>query len=230
MNIDLKIIQSDKILNFIRNFDDNDLDNLCEVSLDRKYIDKLIYDTKIGTNLKLTLAEFLLNRILLKIFVELLSDDDICIGLNKFKKLKIVPDNKKIQLYIYKFDITDFSFESTDMDNNTRQYSFYYQIKDLVFEDQDILIKGRFDINVTVDYCPEAIKDDFEPIEDKDFEHYNVSYDIFNDIRYNRYITKENSIEDEKKIIDAKLTILNKIVKAYIEDDEIIRSLVKIIV
>ena len=207
-----KILNSDKLLPFIQDIDDNKLDEINEVSLSTFNDD--IDDIKNPLIVR-GIWEKGLNRKLSSIFINLLKNEDSYVSLHREAYMTLHLDNKdNIEITVLDFFINDYNFEATDRDNNVREYTFYYMIKDYSAEDNQILIKGRFDFDVSIMLLDnEEIKDeelfDENIVDDQDY--FELTYDVTNKIFFNNYITEDYNNDNFEEIIDREVMLLKAI-------------------
>ena len=123
-----------------------------------------------------------------------------------------VDPNDNIVILIYDFFLNDYNFERTDLDNNNREYTFYYSIRDNSAEDNSELIKGRFDLDVSVMYInPESYEDITGDKADYDRDCYEAVYDISNKIFFNKYITEDYDNDDIDMIMGKEVMLLKAV-------------------
>ena len=214
----------DPILPFVSNITESDIDQMNEVSLST--FNKNIDD--IGNSVVVRgLWEKGLNRKLSSIFINLIKNDDAYIALHQDGYTTVHVDKKdNIVINILDFFENDYNFENTLKDNNTREYTFYYSIIDNSVEDNGILINGRFDLDVLMMYISyENYKNYINENDDYDdnIDCFEISFEIFNKIHFNRYITEDygNTTEDELDKVICKETKLLKSIFNKLNVDKI---------
>lgn len=217
-----KILDSDKLLVFIKEVDSKYLDQINEVSLS-------IFDSSIDSinpNIIRGLWEKAFNRKLSEIFFNILKNDETYVALYKDGYTTIHTDvDDNIVITILDFFVKDYNFETTDRDNNTREYTFYYSITDLSAEDNRELIKGRFDIDLSVMFINQ---DDYADIIDEDeidpeLDCYEVIIDITNKIFFNKYITEDYNNDNLDQVINKEVMLLRSIFNDL--DDKLILNI-----
>lgn len=203
-------VLADRLLPFIYDISESNIDEMNEVSIST--FDKGIDDIKNPVAVR-TLWEKGFNRKLTSIFVNIIKNQDAYVALMKDGYTTIHVDQKdNIVITIYEFFMNDYNFERTDLDNNTREYSFYYCIKDESAEDNQELLKGRFDLDISVMYIdPESYEDITEDEVDYDQDCYEITYDISNKIFFNKYITEDYDNDDLDMILGKEVMLLRSI-------------------
>lgn len=201
---------SDRLLPFVYDITEGNIDEMNEVSIGtfEKGVDDI--DNPLVVR---GIWEKGLNRKLTSIFVNIIKNKEAYVDLMKTGYLTIHVDPKNnIIIYIYDFFMNDFNFERTDLDNNTREFTFYYSIKDESAEDNPELLKGKFDLDVSVMYInPESYEEITNDVVDTNQDCYEVSYDISNKIFFNKYITEDYDNDDFEMIMNKEVMLLKAI-------------------
>jgi hypothetical protein len=198
---------SDRLLPFVYDITEDNIDEMNEVSIST--FDKGIDDINNPAAVR-TLWEKGFNRKLTSIFVNIIKNQDAYVALMKDGYTTIHVDPKdNIVITIYEFFMNDYNFERTDLDNNTREFTFYYSIKDDSAEDNPELLKGKFDLDISIMYIdPESYEDITQDEVDYDQDCYEITYDISNRIFFNKYITEDYDNDDFDMIIRKEVMIL----------------------
>ena len=207
-----KKVKSDKMLYFIRELTEEDIDEINEVNLgtfENPELDKL----KSGYMVR-ELWEKGFNRKLTSLFTDLLRDDKNYRDLLNDIEIKIsLNDIKSLSLFITDFSVHSYQFELSESTNNNREYSFYYYIYE---EDRDTnpkLLSGRFDLDISVMYISSEDYKDFSS--DTDVENlekcYELIYNVTNKIFFNKYITEDYVNDDYDQVISKEICILRHI-------------------
>ena len=207
-----KVLNSDKLLPFIQDISESKIDEINEVTLGT-FNDDI---NNISNSLIVrSIWEKGLNRKLSSIFINLLKNENSYVSLHREGYMTLHLDKKdNIEITILDFFMNDYNFERTDKDNNIREYTFSYMIKDYSAEDNQILIKGRFDLDVSIMLLDnEEIKDEelFDEEIDDEQDYFELTYDISNKIFFNKYITEDYNNDDFEEILDKEVMLLKAI-------------------
>lgn len=221
---------SDKFLPFINDITEANMDEMNEVSITT--FDKSIEDINNPLIVR-GLWEKGLNRKLTAIFINILKNQNAYASLmtNGLTTVHADPDDNIVVL-ISDINIYNFAFENTDLDNNNKEYSFYYCIKDESADDNPEIINGRFDIDISIMYIDQdTYKDIMEEEVDYNQDCFEISYDISNKIFFNRYITEDYNNDDFDLIIRKETETLKSIFNSldYYKINSIIDTKIKTI-
>ena len=212
-------ILSDKFLSFIYEMSEFDIDEMNEVTLTtfNKDIDDI--DNPIIVR---GLWEKGLNRKLSSIFINCIKNPDAYVELHKNGYITLHTDlNDNIVIDVLDFFVNDYNFEKTDIDNNIREYTFYYSIIDESDDYYPILIKGRFDLDISTMYIENDIDTDIiEELSSDDVCHYEIDFNVTNKVFINKYINKDYNDNDQGNIISNEVKLLKKIFNS-IDNDKI---------
>ena len=201
---------SDRLLPFVYDITEANIDEMNEVSIGT--FEKGVDDINNPLIVR-GIWEKGLNRKLTSIFVNIIKNKEAYIDLMKTGYLTIHVDPKdNIIICVYDFFMNDYNFERTDLDNNTREFTFYYSIEDESAEDNPELLKGRFDLDVSVMYIdPESYEEITNDTVDVNQDCYEISYDITNKIFFNKYITEDYNNDDLEMIMNKEVMLLKAI-------------------
>ena len=200
---------NDPMFGIVSNLTESDMDEMNEVSIStfNKSINEI--DNPLAVR---GLWENGLNRKLTSIFVNLIKNVDAFTELNNQGHILVdVDKNHNINIIVVDFFMNDYNFERSVMDNNIREYTFYYNITDDSAEDNPILIKGRFDLDISVMYVDQ---DNYEDITGEEMNGdigYELSYEVTNKIFFNKYITEDYLNDNYEEILDKEVMLLESI-------------------
>ena len=200
---------NDPMFEIVSNLTESDMDEINEVSIStfNKNINEINNPLAVRG-----LWENGLNRKLTSIFVNLIKNVDAFTELNNQGHILVdVDKNHNINIIVVDFFMNDYNFERSVMDNNIREYTFYYNITDDSAEDNPILIKGRFDLDISVMYVDQ---DNYEDITGEEMNSdigYELSYEVTNKIFFNKYITEDYLNDNYEEILDKEVMLLESI-------------------
>lgn len=195
---------SDRVLDIVNSIDENDIAAMCAY-----------YQTDSNDYIVLEreASEEHFNRKLATIIVNLIKNQKTYVSLHRdgYISLYLDPD-KNIEINILDFFCNDYNFEKTDMDNNTREFTFYYQIKDVNAEFNQYLMKGRVDLDISLMYIPDEDYEENTEEELKDNEDgFEIEFELINKIYFNKYITDDYNNDDYESVLKKEIKLLNRV-------------------